>query len=992
MRRAFALPFFGKCVGVRYNSSEDMELYGRAIISEGIASPLANRVVQETVTRSALGEAVEEFEAQAYAHPQAIPTEAREKVLQTSSALMLSHARCLREHQDVWQEALRVYHHPACPPPQWQDHYRIGVTLLQNEQYERCLQLTRRCLNLPISSEGEGIRHMLLLMAVHCLAAWKEEEAVKSTEWDRIGAALKAVGEGPRDPPLLHAAEVLWWTVDWLFHEGVVSSEGSVISALRRLLPPSLAAVLLREEEVSVTARLHGNHRVLQALSPWHVYHYLSKSPQEHTQQTLVLLLQAMQREEERRLPFRMFHLAAMAGSCLLRLSPQHAIQADVLEAMGSTLDPSAIAASGNTRQGYTAAVALLSQMSGPLTYEALRSVTWHQPVDVRRQIQEDHGDVLSLNGPRDWKAALLALTASLQTDMTQWRSNLPNTLRLLSDAGRHSEFFELVAQYDPQHRPADNVTVAAALGHTMRCTGSWWYALEVLDLIASSPPPQNITDDVMLRDACLQVTHTLRTSRQWSACLSFFKALRPVMPPQAHRWMLSVIVDMPSAAPWAEALAMLSGQSKASNLPEQFKAALRCVHCEDYFPSDSHSRRYVIRSLIHHGKWEYLLSLASIGAGGGDGGASLPSWRQVMQAAHRSERPVNEAFFEAMRVEHLSTPEDIRLAFIIAYESGLLHRIREKLSESMTSASTAADDAREWLLLTELLLGMDGADRAIEESAVPFRQLGVVLRVLHAVTRHRLRLTCMWDGQREALARRLSLPAPCVRERKKRKRYHQSETTGASFRVASSPGLSVTENLIVCDCDGEVIVAEKPFGAESAEFARGVVSQLRLDTTFMLPFTSPPDSAGVLVLLAATVPLKSVSLRVVIRCVLAPLVSSSSQKVEDEGEEGGGAAAKPLLSCSFFELYRMRVLAAKSVSCVSVECICETSASQAHLALLRWKQNMAAEGWGVHRDGDDDSTQPAKALSDDAMFIISSVAVSYVNRKGDAIHVQGGH
>lgn len=903
-------------------SNGSFELYGREV------APPPTHEEQSKERKPAVSETSSVFDSfltQAYAHPGRLSPDARRDALYSAYCTVQSY-ECLymRSHSSLWMKALSLATSTTSLGGKfWEERYLCAFTLYRQGRFLDCLQFRADIIDSKKESLNRSnpysLSYALKFVAVIVMTFWRcgvsmDEKEIKCAE--KLLNAAKDCSPSSSEQPevnLLEASEILCWALDWTYQSGCASLSLESRESLLLAAPQRVRPFLFVNTPVTSLGGFQWRNENL-SLSAWGLSLFIQQTTSVNE---LHRLYEWSKRLECNARDFGIFGLAKLSGEALLRLHPHHERGEQIVLHLGSSLHPQVLESFGNSRKGFSLSLRVLSQMSGPQAYFALKGILFHKPIDEMRRIQESHGDVLdgAAREGKTWSQALAVLEECLQNH-SAWHDRLPHTLRLVSDAGKAAIFFRLVSNYNITGGSTANLSVASSLAQVLRYSSSWWHAIEVLDLISASAPPQSETDEGFLRDACLQTLHVLRSARKWESALSFYRALEPVMPPQCHRWMCSMATALKSSAPWKRVLEILSKEKK---IPEKFLVAINCIHSDETIPSDSHSRNHVLHCLVEHGKWEKILLAAS---------QTGREREKAIEAAWKTETPLPPTFFDSIPAGTLKNEQLMSRAFALAIENGILDNLLVSLKRGSTDLS------KDWAVMTEAVLKCT----PLKEIKHGFSSLSAAKILAGFIPPWRknnfLRIS------KECFDDESQLLADLSPEDGKWKCQIQDtrKEDGLTFvSIQCCAFKKASPDLILFSNEG-FIAAYKPYGVDSFSFALGISHALYSRTYYSLAMELPCDTCGVLLLFSPTiVPSKWVELRLVTILELEPR---------------GGV---PLMSSTFFNDYRMEVLHISqdgSKKRAKVKCMIESSLSCAKDLLIRLEQSINAEGWYISKGG----------------------------------------
>lgn len=924
----------------RSASTEFAELYGRARrIDEEEQNSLTSSTSCFTSTRGAVQikepplrwrEKLEAFRTAQYVSPHEVSFETCLGALDALRAALDAPAqRNAKQLHKVWRDALEVAQHvknvSASPA-----HVHCAFVLFYTQQYSQLRSFVEHLLHhlhAPNTIEmgalefGSCLRllsvYFLCTSELHCvpsprLQVLTTQLLVSSKEYVR-----RLSKEQRHD--VVAGVGLLLWAVDWLHHfaEKPCRPDSRQLDELRATVPSWMPFLFLTPSELQALP-------VSAAMAPQSPPSLLRvRGEQLATSRDLPGLHQlysyVVEQRERTSRDFAVFSLSPRLGELLLRVAaPGDRVWKTVVDGVGSSLHPRLLAEYGRHPRGYRHAVRVLTTLTGPSAYEALKHVLFNRPMSELAEVQEEHGDVLTGSRQTTWATALAATSDALAIGDSSWRATLPETLRLLSDAGKHRDFYQLLPEYSAAGGE-DNLRVAAALGQTVRRTGKWWQALDVLDLVANARVPQEVMEESFLHSACTDTLCALRNARRWREALELFRALKPVMPAAGQHVLCSVVAEMPPSAPWEAALAYVADNCPADGVCETVTAQVSWARGVAPVPRAHGDQKRAVRLLAENGHWRPLVDFTRSGVGG----KLLETWKALLHAVEMADGDDVQAFpFDELPHFLLEDVDVLKQAYHVALHRGWLSSLLVKLTATSTPLCQQYRVLVQFALTETLLV-----------SEVPSLTDSFVVHSLTAfLTARSFRIAVpvpspplsspgvMMSADRIASA--LRIPHACVGKVKK-----------TEFILRPLPRLSVPPRYVLHATD-QFVVGFKAPGASAQSTARGLLHAAAQRGVFVPAYLLPAGASGLCVLLRASTEQSSVQMELDVVARLAPL----------------GPSHTALLSAVFFRHYRLQPLAGSvekdGVVTVSLRC-CGHGVHGAKECLRRLKADLNAEGWG---------------------------------------------
>lgn len=902
--------------------------------------------------------ALEAFSSEAYFNPYHISPEVRRTALQSLCSIAKEHKSIkFRRNDHLWLSALHIFQFQnPFTHSLWQNRFYCAFILYRQQRFFDCFYFSRNELHDRARAElkvifngGIGTNELcfcLNFFSVYFMSALRSRNNISSNELmcfkETLRAAKALVSEGFQSKEdlqrVIESSRLAIWSLDWAFHEEKICTNAPFYPhEWASISPPSIRETVFSQVVCKNKVKVLQN---LADVSPWMLHQAITDRRRSYSD--LQKCFAFARKAERANFLFTIYDLALNCGTVLLQ---RHLLSANsnVLSFLGSSLPPKLIAASGNTRAGYKEALNLLTEMCGSEVYEGLRTVFFHRPPSEQRLHQEKNGDLLAHSHPdgKTWIVALQTFQRGMHPSDDSWHLKLPHTLRLLSDAGKVRLFFQLLANYDRTKSSFSNLTVASSLAQVIRRSGTWWHAMCVLDLISTSSPPRDEQQEFFLRDACLQTLFALRSARKWEEALRFFSSLRPVMPPQGIRWMISILSDLPSCAPWRE---ILRAFQKDCEIPETFLTTLRCVHGGEDLPSDSHGRQHAIRCLVNHGQWEKLLAMQKSAVGN-------ITWNLIFRAAQRSSSPIPKDFFSRIPLEAFKADDALQLSFIIGHENGIVPSFLQKLN------SLGFDKTSEWYQIAELFVTRISKSRYWVSSIGGLRRFAEIVRGEHEI---------YFQTSEEDLHRGEFIHSTCGVPRSFfLERIDQKKPT----LLLRTPNGSHVNTELICYSDKDIILASKPYGVDTYSFGMGVLATVHPSFCYTCPMDIPSSAAGIVPLLSPHLPTKWCWVNFTVLLHVVPILVGSSK-----------SSHTPILACNFMALYQGKIHLVRRHDClypIIIELRYEGSLSHMRESLDQMRRAMNAEGWEISQEFHENDD---RGIS----FIINQLTVHYLTESFD--------
>lgn len=883
--------------------------------------------------------ALQRVQTRLYTDPKHVPPELpRAALTAMATVLTTSPLRRSSAAHTFWKDALEL--RALTPAVDIDAAADAAAVLLSSGKatagYEVCQRLVQHAgarKRLEAASDVEGSLRLLSVWVLCGSGAGHQQlpassltvvEAVLRQAKATIAAAEKSQRAG-----LAHAVEILAWSLDSLYG-GVVDGEAAeTLHSVRPLLPQWLLFLF----EPFSNAAAEQSSASFALLPPRWLRAMAARAGVEGDHSTLEKLLRHAQRVEATSPTYRLFQLSTYVAGVLVSTFPRHPAAPHAVEAYGTALPRDALHHYGSTREGFGAAVKVLSAMAGPEPYFVLRELMQQQSPEAAAATQEASGDVLTGTPQLNWSAALRFMTREVAEANPEWRSYLPATLRLLSDAGRTRQFFALLAEYNPADATM-NVSVAASLAQAMCRSGRWWHAMEVVDLIAAAPPPRSPTEEGMLAAACADTLRALQLNRRWREALDVLTMVGDVVPKHETAVVSQLLTSLPSEAPW-EASLLLAEEKGFSVL--NTGAVLRVLHgrgvSEQLLQLSRPQRRVAVPLLAQQGRWQPLFELAQQQESAGD----LSVWLSLLHSLECCADEVAEASGKLM-VSSLppALAEDAR-TFRVVTQLCLQRGWKGVLDAYL--ASTAASSSRVTASLSKEYRYL--ADYVYTGARPPltfvFTDTYVIHRFVSAVAARQLSvLATLPDAaavSKKAASAYLRVPYENLGTPQKRRDASSSSSAPSVKVYAAAASAFLPEHVLHLDKGSGFLFGYKVAGANLFAAARGALQTLRLSGIYSLAYNMSAASSGVFVLQPATTPLRCYTFALRVRLCLA---------------HRPDAPFVPLLATSFFSLYSMTWLAGTTEWNEVAAAVFAESGAEVRSLLRTLKRDINAEGWGL--------------------------------------------
>ncbi|GET90567.1 hypothetical protein, conserved [Leishmania tarentolae] len=922
------------CLSACRRSSAFLELYGRACPAEAADAqpgpqPLCSSVPvdEEWEKCQAL---LQRFQSHMYMHPAHAPVQlCRETLMGIEKLLASSAARRSTAARRLWRDALALHSH--LPANDFRALADTASVLFFSDQAQLGCSVCSRAAGHPqfleaLRSEG-GLTDCVRLLSVGSMCACDSREGV-TAHWstalagflDEAKRVIAAADKSVRGP-MAHAMEVLAWSLDWLHHHSG-RSEKDALQSLKPKLPQWLP-LLFDEFDAGIAKSMS---RSLELVPPRWLLMMATHAERNNDAATLEQILRHALRREERGQGYALFQLSSRVAGIFVSRFPHLPSAAHAVSALGTALQCSSLIPYGKTREGFSKAMGVLTRMSGAQPYFATQELLRSHSAETAAKIQEEYGDRLTGNADLNWSTALTFTMQRVESADPHWRVYLPETLRLLSDAGKSRQFWNLLQEYNAAEATA-NISVAASLSRAMELSGRWWHAIEVLDLLAGALPPRDATEDQLMSNACADTLRVLLRAKRWQEALRVFLLVGDVLPPTKSAVVSRLLTLMPMSAPWTTALGVAEEKGLAS---ETTRIILRCLHAgaSADLLSHYHQQKTAAPIFAQHGRWDLLRTLAQ------QRPTDVSLWRALVQSMEHCTDVVDER--TAATVFPVPLPQchwhDMPFANAFAHlcvQRGWLSLLSAHLSGLPLSQVSPATPVSSFRVEYEHLL------RFLQSNDLPPAQLAftdsyVVHQFMSCVTSRRVSVVTKLPAAAAITKRQASKHLRVPYENLSVPRLEDDGT--ATVRVTSAPATAVgKEHCIFSSPSGFVVGYKVPASALYGS-ARGLLKVLDKKRVYCLAYQMSAASSGLFLLYPASVSLTWYSIKLRVRlCV----------------EVVPAAPCVPLLATSFFDNYAMRWLGSEGDRHEVEAFVFAVGGHEMRQAWRSLKMDMNAEGWG---------------------------------------------
>ncbi|KAG5473644.1 hypothetical protein LSCM4_03714 [Leishmania orientalis] len=915
-------------------SSAFLELYGRAQpteVAEALPTPRqcgGTSPADEQWTKCQAF--LQRFQSYRYIRPGHTPAElCRETLRAVEQLLASSPTRRSTAARRLWRDALAVHSH--LPAHDVSAAVDTASALFHSDQAQRGCLLCSRAAGHPRFRQGlrseTGLSDSLRLLSVQAMCACDSRAALSPQWWTNVADSLDeakhfiASADKSRRAPMAQAMELLAWSLDWLHHHSGTSERRS-LGALKPKLPHWLP--FLFDEYDAAAANL--SLQSLALLPPRWLLSMATHAESDSDAAALGRLLGHALSKEDRCRGYAVFQLSSRVADILVRRFPHHPSAAHAVAVLGTALHCSSLQAYGTTHEGFDKTRRVLMCMSGAQPYFTMQALLRHHPTETAAKTQEQHGDLLTGNPALNWSTALTFTMQQAEAADPHWRSYLPETLRLLSDAGKSKLFWSLLPEYDAANATA-NISIAASLSRTMQRSGRWWHAMEVLDLLASAPPPRNATEDQLMTVACTDTLGVLLPAKRWQEALRVFSLVSDAIPPSESAVVSRLLTSMPSSAPWDIALA---AAARKGLVPETTRIILLCLHAGESAELLPHHRQQKAAAPIfaQHGRWDLVRTVVERCP------TDVSLWRALVQAMEHCPDAVDEPTAATVFPVPLPHGHWHDMPFVNAFahlcvQRGWLSLLSSHLSSFLPPQGSPATPMSRLRVEYEHLL------RFLQLGLLPpagfvFTDSYVVHHYMSCVTSRRVSVVAKLPAGSASNKEQASayLRVPCANLSSPRREGDGTVTV----RATSAPSAThFKEHCIFSSSSGLVVGYKVPASALFSS-ARGLLKALGKRGVYCLAYHMSIASSGLFLLYPSSTSLTWFSIKLRVRLCVAPMPA---------------APFVPLLSTSFFGRYAMRWRGGDGdrheVEAVLV-------APGGHAVRHAWrslKMDMNAEGWG---------------------------------------------
>ncbi|KAG5473922.1 hypothetical protein LSCM1_04558 [Leishmania martiniquensis] len=915
-------------------SSAFLELYGRAQTTEAAEALPTPRQCGDAAPvdeRWAKCEAfLKRFRSHLYIHPGKAPVElCREALRAVEELLASSPTRRSTVARRLWRDALALHSH--LPAHDVSAAAETASALLFSDQAQRgCLVCSRVDGHPRFRQElrsGTGLRDCLRLLSVHAMCASYSCEALSPQWWTNLADSLDeakriiTAADKSRRIPIAQALELLAWSLDWLHHQSG-TPERKALTALKPKLPRWLPFLFDEYDAAAVKP----SSKTLALLSPRWLLKMAAHAESNNDVGALVRLLRDALRKEDRYRGYAVFQLSSRVADLLVRRFPHHPSAAHAVSLHGTALQCSSLQAYGTTQEGFHKTLDVLTCMSGAQPYFATQALLRHHPPETAAKTQEQHGDLLTGNPGLNWRTALTFTMQQVGAANPHWRVYLPETLRLLSDAGKSKLFWSLLQEYDAADATA-NISIAASLGRAMQRSGRWWHAMEVLDLLCSAPPPKNTTEDQLMTAACTDTLEVLLKAKRWQEALRVFLLVRDVIPPTESALVFRLLTSIPASAPWEIALAASAEKRLAS---PTVRALLLCLHAGvsvDLLPPFHYQQKVAASIFALHGRWDLVRTVVERHP------SDVSLWRFLVQAMEHCPDAVDDPTAAAIFPVPLLHGQWKDLSFVNAFahlcvQRGWLSLLASHLSSLPPEDSPATPVSRLRVEYEHLL-------RFYQLNTPPpanfvFGDSYVVHQYMSCVTSRRVsvvaRLPAESASSKEQASAYLRVPYENLSE------PHREADGTVTVRATSAPSAAYLKDHCIFSSSCGLVVGYKVPASALFPSARGLLRALGNEGAYRLAYQMPVASSGLFLLCPSTTSLTWFSIKLCVSLCVAVMPA---------------VPHVPLLATSFFARYAMRWRSGGGDR-HEVEAVLVALNGQAvRHAWRSLKMDMNAEGWG---------------------------------------------
>ncbi|CCW59755.1 unnamed protein product [Phytomonas sp. EM1] len=899
-------------------------------------------IEQPTLTsHSVWKEQLEVFENEVYANPNHVDGTVCLNTLKCLNTFLIHPAHRRSAAIDtLWKEAMRVLSVSQLGgEAAVQSTIYTAFILYYCRRYLECKELTSSTLDQV--SKGPSMELLssaqyqasLQLLGLYVLAGMqlgqKVDPKAQTTSTRLLRQSTRVMRKTThKSERRLVASSIMFllYSYDWVYHffhsmggSSVNGLEKSFVERLRSLTPNWIEGIFQNSQRTTgeVVAAIS---RKPQRSPPSLFVIAGKRAESEGDAHSLRILLQSGIKREAAFPNICVFGVSVLLADIFLKVQKQGDDFAQrVLDYAGTSLSAETLAAVGDTSWGHKKSLRWLTERRGPEAYFALKKILFHKDPSELAAVQESCGDVLTGNVETNWRSALAQIESSLAFADSTWRRQLPTTLRLLSDAGRQKEFFDLIREYDSRDGQS-NLMVAASLAQMLRRSGKWHHYTEVIDLIASSNIPKSEEGDGFLHDACLQTMYALRNAKRWEEALSMYSVMQPVMPPQVHRLLCFMVCNMPPSSLWQSALQTLSAIAPAP--PECLKTLAGMYGDDDEVPRTSRERKYFIRGLVEVGRWEPLLKFVKSNPDDVEG------WIAFFKASEASERvALHEAsLLRQIPLDVWRSEKVLKQAFLSSLANGCLSELDVVLAEISASCPLSKE-------VRELIRFLIHGNAASKGALISDSYLGHCFTSFVSAFDGKIRVPIdpkvakgpqpSSTDRRGDLAAWFKVPNFCI--------GRTQSGTNTSYYIRPFPLVKAIPNQVFYENNG-VVVGYKPVGVSIQSAAQGVLRFVDARGTYRIGLLLAPSARGLFLLRKSLMGVKKMELTLQIEMELLPCSD----------------CALPLLSTKFFARYEMVFLdRSESEGVVKVRAtVLQVPLASVNDAVRSLKVDLNSEGW----------------------------------------------
>ncbi|KPI87723.1 hypothetical protein ABL78_3196 [Leptomonas seymouri] len=923
-------------------SSSFFELYGRApepkseAKSESKAPVLTCSTAKDDKDWETCRTMLLRFHTQMYINPNHVPVEIpRDTLSSIAAVLTTSPQRRSVAASTFWKDALELRAHtPAVDIAASADTASILLFSAKAALgYETCLRLLRNTSFRQHIETSSSVEDTLRFLSVFVMCGTADNrrcvpaellpvfEAVLHNAKNAIASTEKSKRSGPA-----HAVEILAWSLDWLYG-GRTDSATEVPPSLRLLLPQWLL-FLFEPYDPSVAKE---SSSAFALLSPRWLSEMARRVGDAGDHQSVEKLLRHAQRKESTTPNYRIFQLSVRIADVFVRCFPRLPATAQAVTTYGTALHCDALHRFGTTKGGLDKTLGVLTTMAGAKPYFVLRTLMRQQPAEAAARVQETAGDVLTGNPQLNWSTALSFTMHAVESANPHWRVYLPETLRLLSDAGKTRLFWNLLQEYNASDSAA-NLSVAASLAQVMQRSGRWWHAMEVLDLVAGAPPPRTVAEQCFLASACTDTLRALLHGKRWQEALEVLTLVGDAVPVHETAVVSQLLTILPAGAPWESALQLAEKKGFALH---EIKALLQVLHDSDASPPPLSPLQHRVAVLVFasRGRWDLMSTLVERHSG------DVLVWRGLLHALERCTDAVDESTGTLLLSSLPTTLSQDPRIFCAVAQLCLQHSwyavLTSYLCTASSSSSTSAVIAglgREYQYLLNYL--QSGTRPPL---TFTFTDSYVIHQFIACVASQQLAVVATLpdeaSGSKQRASAHLRVPYENLGTLHHSTTSNKTTSLSSSIKVYSAAACTfLPQHVLHISPDGFLFGYKVP-GVSLYASARGMLRALKLPGIYVLAYNMSAASSGVFVLRPATASLRRHALTLGVRLCLASLAD---------------VPFVPLMATSFFKSYNM-VWHSGTHEWHEVEAeVLAENGLEVKTALRALKKDINAEGWGL--------------------------------------------